>query len=128
FRAPKARSVDGHIIVDLEATAVDDEFDHAFGFGYLTSGFPYRSGRAVGVNYSHSGVVMLKGTTKVRPMDYYFGDGVGDAEIWLPATDFLIRSRIDSGQTLTFSLIYPQLDDVDTVTIQAGPALGVTTF
>lgn len=70
FRAPKARSVDGHIIVDLEATAVDDEFDHAFGFGYLTSGFPYRSGRAVGVNYSLSGVVMLKGTTKVRPMDY----------------------------------------------------------
>ncbi len=128
YRAPQARMVDGHVIVDLEVTAVDDEIDSSFGLGSLAGLWSYRGSETRSAHRSASGVTILMGTTRIAPMDYYYGDDKTGTAIWLPATDLHTMGRIDSGQTRIYSIIYPKLGDVETVTIQAGPGSGINAF
>ena len=40
--APEARVVDGHLVVDVLVTALDDEVDPSFGPGFLSGVWSYR--------------------------------------------------------------------------------------
>jgi OOP family OmpA-OmpF porin len=127
--APEARLVDGHVVVDLQITALDDEVDSAFGIGALSGVFAYRADTWTTQNPA-SGVTLLSGSTAVYPMDYRAGTQKEGAahELWLPAADLDTLGRIDGGQTRTFSIVYPAIGDLDTVTVQVDEGLGSDPF
>ncbi|WP_129339136.1 OmpA family protein [Cellulomonas endophytica] len=126
--APEARLVDGHVVVDLEVTALDEEVDPFSGVGFLSSVFSYRPGTWT-TQTSAAGVTLLLGSTAVHPMDHRsepVREGV--PETWLPAADLETVGRLDGGQTRTYSLVYPEVGEPATVSVQVDGALGSQAF
>ena len=127
--APEARVVDGHLVVDLQVTALDEEVDPSFGPSFLSGVWSYRGADTLTPDHTSAGVVVLVGSTAVYPLDYQID--VSDnfpGGVWLPAADVAALSRIDGGQTRVMSGIYPRLADTDTVTIQVRAGAGSQAF
>lgn len=121
-----ARIVAGHLVVDLEVSALDEEVDSAFGIGFL-SGIWHHRQEATTTEHPVN-VAVLIGGTAVYPMDYRGTATAAGTDVWLPTADLETLGRIDGGQTRVFSVIYPEVGDVDTVTIQLGQSLGTQPF
>jgi OOP family OmpA-OmpF porin len=127
--APEARLVDGHVVVDLQMTALDDEVDSAFGIGGLSGVYSYRGSGTWTTQNPASGVTLLVGSAAVYPMDHLSETSAdGEYDLWLPAADINTLSRIDGGQTRTFSIVYPEIGDPDEVTVQVDEGLGSQPF
>lgn len=123
-----AREIEEHLVVDLKATALDDAVDSAFGIGGLAGVFSYRGDDVRDAGRTASAVQVLDGTTSVYALDHYFADTSTDREIWLPLTTLNTLTRIDGGQSLVFSVVYPRGGDWDDVTIRVSGGLGVEAF
>lgn len=122
---PAARRVDGHVVLDLEVTPLDDRATS--GVSFLSGVWHYR-GSTYSVQRSASGVVLLRGATAVHPLDHL--DAVADdgTEQWLPVTDLETLGTIAEGATRTFSIVYPEVGDVDEIAVQVGGGLGQQAF
>lgn len=130
LRAPRARLVDGNIVVDLELTATDDEVDSSFMFGGIGPSLNPRGGDSTLAHRTAGAVHLLVGTERVHPTDYRVDDGAARPEVWLPLAELSIQNRLDGGQSRTFSVVYPDLGeglDLTEVTVQAN-ALGLEAF
>ena len=127
--APEARVVDGHLVVDVLVTALDDEVDPSFGPGFLSGVWSYRGDDTLVPDQTSAGVVVVVGGTALYPLDYQID--VTDTHpggVWLPAADVATLTRIDGGQTRVMSGIYPRIAATDTVTIQVRAGLGSQAF
>ena len=125
IRAPQARRVDGHVVLDLEISPVDEGAED--GVAFLAGVWHYR-GDAYSVQRSASGVVMLRGSTAVYPMDYLDAVSADGHEQWLPATDLETNGTLAPGATRTFSIIYPDVGELDEIAVQVGGGLGQRAF
>lgn len=124
-----AREVHGHVVVDLKATALDDQVNSSFGIGGLASVYSYRPD-TFNAGRTASGVQVMDGATVVYPMDHFFTETKVDKDVWLPLTDlYTLGGRIDGGQHQVFSIVYPRLgENWESVTIRAQGGLGVDPF
>ncbi len=130
LRAPRARLVDGNIVVDLELTATDDEVDSSFMFGGIGPSLNPRGGDSTLAHRTAGAVHLLVGTERVHPTDYRVDDGAARPEVWLPLAELSIQNRLDGGQSRTVSVVYPDLGEglhLTEVTVQAD-ALGLEAF
>lgn len=123
--APQARRVRGHLVVDLQVTPLDEGARN--GVSFLSGVFHYR-GDAWSVQRSASGVVLLRGATAVYPMDHLLAVSEDGHEQWLPLTDLETLGEIADGATRTFSVVYPDVGDLDEVAVQVGGGLGARAF
>ena len=123
--APQARRVHGHIVVDLQVTPLNESARN--GVSFLSGVFHYR-GDAWSVQVSASGVVLLRGATAVYPMDHLLAVSGDGHEQWLPLTDLETRGDLADGATRTFSIVYPDVGDLDEVAVQVGGGLGARAF
>ncbi|RJK97956.1 OmpA family protein [Vallicoccus soli] len=122
--APRARTVDGHLVLDVEVTALDREVDSAFGFASLSGVWHHRGEDAVQPQHSAGGLTVLLGGSAVYPLDHLEAVGPTGARLWLPLTDLDTLARLDGGQTRTFSVLYPEVGEHGTVTVQVDAGLG----
>ncbi|WP_250446444.1 OmpA family protein [Actinotalea sp. C106] len=123
--APQARRIDGHLVVDLEVTPLDEEQD-ATGLGFLSGVWHHRE-TAWTAQYAVSALTVLIGDTAVFPVDYLAGEQ-GEHELWLPVSDLHALGDIDGGTTRTLSVVYPDVGPVEDVTVQLRPSLGNSPF
>lgn len=130
LRAPRARLIDGNIVVDLELTATDDAVDSSFMLGGIGPRLNPRGGDSTLAHRTAAAVHLLVGTERVHPADYRVDDGGAGPEVWLPLAELSVQNRLDGGQSRTFSVVYPDLGadlDLTEVTVQA-EALGLEPF
>lgn len=124
-RAPSARSVDGHLVVDLLVSPVTST-DYA---PMLSGVWSHRGDSTWTADSAADGVVVLVGSTAVYPMDYQWASNdSGEYMLWLPAAPIHGGSTLLAGQTRAYSLIYPEVGDLDTITIQLPRTLGTSPF
>lgn len=120
-----ARRVDGHVVVDLHVAPVDERGQS--GVSFLSGIWHYRAG-ALGVTRSASGLVVLRGGTAVYPMDYLAAVRDDGSEQWLPMTDLETLSDIAPDAARTFSVVYPDVGDLDEIAVQVDEGLGTRAF
>ena len=126
---PEARVVDGHLVVDVQVTALDEEVDPSFGPSFLSGVWSYRGEDTLTPDHTSAGLVVLVGSTAVYPLDYQIDvTDTFPGGTWLPAADVASLSRIDGGQTRVMSGIYPRLAETDTVTVQVKAGAGSQAF
>lgn len=111
-RAPRASMVDGHLVVEVETAAVDDEVGSVSGPALFEgTGLPNPSG--LGRLRTMAGVSVVVGSSAIGPVLHDAGSGM------LPLTDLATFSRLDGGDARTSAIVYPRGVPVgDTVTIQ----------
>jgi hypothetical protein len=112
--APRARMVDGHLVVTIEVLRTDDAVDSAIGLGNLGIG-----GIAMPQDFSTvktaAGIAVMTGSVATLPVFHRTLEG----GVSLPLADVRTNARIDGGQVRTFDLVYPRGIAVeDTVTVQ----------
>lgn len=118
FRAPRARSVAGHVVIDLELTATDDTVDSSFMLGGLGPRQSLRGGDSTLVQRTAGALRLLVGTEAVYPLDHLAGTTNRGGEAWLPLAELSVQQRLDGGQTRTISAVYPDLGDLGTVDLE----------
>ncbi|WP_402462077.1 OmpA family protein [Isoptericola aurantiacus] len=126
FTAPEARRVDGSLVLDLQVTAEDDEVDSGFGPGNLAGYWSYR-GDDVTVPRNMLGLTVLSGSSAVYPYDYRVREDAG-TEVWNPLGELDTLRRVDGGETVTFTAVYPGVGDAETITVQLNHNLGAEPF
>ncbi len=122
-----ARTVHGHVVVDLTVRGIDDYADTGMVFPSLR-GWSSHRGKGTDTPMDISGrAVILDGATKLYPMDYRIGttERAPDGE-WLTLTDLRGASRIDGGQSRVYSFVYPRMA-TDAVTFQVGTGISFDT-
>lgn len=130
LRAPRARLIDGNVVVDLELTATDDAVDSSFMLGGIGPRLNPRGGDSTLAHRTAGAVHLLVGTERVHPTDYRVTDGGTGPQVWLPLAELSVQNRLDGGQSRTISVVYPDLGadlDLTEVTVQA-EALGLEPF
>ena len=127
--APEARVVDGHLVVDVAVTALDDAIDPSFGPSFLSAVFSYRGSETLTPDHTTAGVVVVVGGTALYPLDYQIKESPSfSGGVWWPATELATLTRLDGGQTRVMSNIYPRLVPTDTVTVQVTGTGGSQAF
>ncbi|MCF4119999.1 OmpA family protein [Antribacter sp. KLBMP9083] len=121
--APRATRVDGHLVVEVQVTALDEAVDDEDGVAFLNGLWSYR-GRDADSPRDAMSLVLLSGSTAVYPLDYLAGETAGGRPTWFPLGEADTLRRIDGGQTLTFTAIYPDVEGAESVTLQLGEATG----
>ncbi|MCC2315061.1 OmpA family protein [Cellulomonas xiejunii] len=126
--AATARRVHGHVVVDLTVHGADDAVGAGWVLGALR-GFNTHRGKGSWTPLDVAGnAVVLQGASRLFPMDYTTGPLPNyPAGEWLSVSDLNGASRIDGGQTRTYSYVFPRMD-VGTVTFQVGNGLGADEF
>ncbi|MGP7960707.1 OmpA family protein [Sanguibacter sp. A247] len=130
LRAPRARLIDGNIVVDLEVTATDDAVNSSFMLGGLGPRVNARGGDSTLISRTAGAVRLLVGAEQVHPADYLVDGAAPKDEVWLPLAELSIQNRLDGGQSRTFSVVYPDFGGASSlteVTVQARP-LGLDPF
>lgn len=110
-----AHRLDGHVVVELAVTAVEDGYT-----SFLRSLGSHRGEGTVAPHSSGAGLTVLQGATRLHPLDYRTSASERWPEgEWLAAADLIADVSYDEGQTYVFTYVYPRLD-VDEVTVQLG--------
>jgi OOP family OmpA-OmpF porin len=125
YTVPEARRVGDSLVVDLHVTAEDDEVDSLVP-GNLAGYWSYRGTDATVPPYM-LGLTVLSGASVVYPYDYKVRQD-GDTEVWNPLGTLDTQRRIDGGQTMIFTAVYPAFEDADTITVQLNQNLGAEPF
>ena len=115
-----ARTVHGHVVVDLTVRGVDDYAGTGMVLPSLR-GWSSHRGQGTDTPLDVAGrAVILDGASKLYPMDYRIGttERAPDGE-WLTLTDLRGATRIDGGQSRVYSFVYPRMA-TDAVTFQVG--------
>ncbi|GAA4725355.1 hypothetical protein GCM10023216_14620 [Isoptericola chiayiensis] len=126
YSVPEARRVGDSVVVDLQVTAEDDEVESGFGPGNLAGYWSYR-GDDVSVPKNMLGLTVLSGTSAVYPYDYKIRED-GDIEVWNPLGELDTLRRVDGGETVTFTAVYPGFEDAETITVQLNHNAGAMPF
>jgi len=126
FTVPEARRAGNSLVVDLQVTAEDDEVDSGTGPGNLAGYWSYR-GDDVTVPRNMLGLTVLSGASAVYPYDYRIRVD-GETEVWNPLGELDTLRRVDGGETVTFTAVYPGVEDAETVTVQLNHNLGAEPF
>lgn len=117
-RVPRARLVDGHLVVGVEVTNASDDDGSGWGPNFFSGGAASRGGVTYSRGTSMGGLHVLQGGTAVHPLDYpvpYI-----DQVIHTCACEIDTKKQVGSGQTATFTVVYPELGTPATVTLQRG--------
>ncbi|MCC2321453.1 OmpA family protein [Cellulomonas xiejunii] len=114
-----ARHVHGHLVVDLEVAAPDDQGESVF--GALSNVLSSHRGDDTVVPMQNSGrVTVLDGALRLYPLDYRTADRENfPGGEWWTVADLQGTFTMAGGQRRTFSFVYPRLETTE-VTIQAG--------
>jgi OOP family OmpA-OmpF porin len=112
--APRARVLDGHLVVTVELERLDDAVDSAFGLGNLGVGGLEMPEHFATMKTS-GGIAVLNGALATLPVFHRTSeDGIAQ-----PVADVRTNARIDGGQVRSFDLVYPRgLPVGDTVDIE----------
>lgn len=121
--APHATRTGGHLVVEVQVTALDQAVDDANGVAFLNGLWSYR-GRDVDSPRDAMSLVLLSGATAVYPLDHLAGETAGGRPTWFPLGETDTLRRVDGGQTLTFVAVYPDVEGAESVTLQLGEATG----
>lgn len=127
YTVPEVRRVDGSLVVNLQVTAEDDEVDSGFGPGNLAGIWSYRGDDAT-VPKNMLGLTVLSGSSAVYPYDYRIREENDGGEVWNPLGELDTLRRVDGGETVTFTAVYPGFEDAETVTVQLNHNAGAKPF
>lgn len=113
--APRARLVDGHLVVELTTTATDDAVESVFGPAIHEGRFPSPPG--LDRLRTMAGIGVVDGSTVHFPVLHVAAAAEPDGLV--PMTDLATFARLDGGDTRTSALVYPRGVPVgETVTLQ----------
>jgi OOP family OmpA-OmpF porin len=117
-RAPRARLVQGHLVLSVEVTNETGGEASGWGPNFFEGWGRARGGTVHPLAQSMSGMVVLQGSTAVHPLDYPVG--WNDDVIHTCACETGTKAQIDGGQTATYTAVYPVLGNPDTIAVQRG--------
>lgn len=113
--APRAFVIDGHLVVEVHVTALDDDADPSFGPAMFQGFFPAPAGLERG--RSMAGVAVMQGAVATLPVLHVARESF--PEDLVPLTDLYTINSLHGGDERTTLLVYPEgLAIGDTVTIE----------
>lgn len=125
-QVPRARLVDGHLVVPVEVTNESDRDGSGWGPNFFEGGSVTRGGVTYSEGTSMGGLQVLQGGTAVHPLDYPVP--YVDRVIHTCACEVDTKKRVDPGQTAVFTVVYPAIGSPTTVTLQRGTGDGDEDF
>lgn len=120
--ATSAQRVGGMLVVTIEATRTDEgRLEPGWAFNLAAGPWSFRGDHARMPQYPFAPRLRI-GATAVYPLDYRIDAGADGTEEWRLAGQNDAQNAADTGQTLRYVALYPDVADAETITLEnAGP-------